>query len=61
MFLFVVLNFLNSRMENIMGIIDSKSFLIISLNMVLIGILIVSFSTYNSVNKYLNSSLDDLH
>lgn len=61
MFLFIVLKFLNSRMENIMGIIDSKSFLIISLNMVLIGILIVSFSTYNSVNKYLNSSLDDLH
>lgn len=59
--LFIILMFLNSRMENIMGIIDSKSFLIISLNMILIGILIVSFSTYNSVNKYLNSSLDDLY
>ena len=59
--LFIILMFLNSRMENIMGIIDSKSFLIISLNMILIGILIVSFSTYNSVNKYLNSTLDDLY
>ncbi len=59
--LFLILMFLNSRMENIMAIIDSKSFLIISLNMILIGILIVSFSTYNSVNKYLNSTIDDLY
>ena len=59
--LFLILMFLNSRIENIMAIIDSKSFLIISLNMILIGILIVSFSTYNSVNKYLNSTIDDLY
>ena len=46
---------------NILNIIDYNKLLIISGSMITIGILIVVLSTYNSVNKYLKSSLEDLY
>ena len=60
-FLVTLLSFLNSKMDNILNIIDYNKLLIISGSMITIGILIVVLSTYNSVNKYLKSSLEDLY
>ena len=60
-FLIGLLSFLNSKMDNILSIIDFNKLLIISLSIIFIGILIVVLSTYSSVNKYLRSSLEDLY
>ena len=42
-------------------IIGIEKLSIIFISLIITGILIVMFSTYTSVNKYLNSSLDDLY
>jgi len=60
-FLFGMLNFLNSKIDNILDIINFEQLAIIFGSMVLVGILIVLLSTYMSVDKYLKSSLDELY
>ena len=52
---------INERINESNMIIGIEKLSIIFISLIITGILIVMFSTYTSVNKYLNSSLDDLY
>ena len=52
---------INERINESNMIIGIEKLSIIFISLIVTGMLIVMFSTYTSVNKYLNSSLDDLY
>ena len=52
---------INERINESNMIIGIEKLSIIFISLIIAGMLIVMFSTYTSVNKYLNSSLDDLY
>ena len=59
--LYVMIIFTNKKITGFDMIISFEQLSIIFIALIFTGIIIVMFSTYNSVNKYLNSSLDDLY
>ena len=59
--LYVLIFLTNKKITGFDMIIDFEKLSIIFITLIITGITIVMFSTYNSVNKYLNSSLDDLY
>ena len=59
--LYVMIIFTNKKITGFDMIISFEQLSIIFITLIFTGIIIVMFSTYNSVNKYLNSSLDDLY
>lgn len=59
--LYSLIILINERINESNMIIGIEKLSIIFISLIITGILIVMFSTYTSVNKYLNSSLDDLY
>ena len=59
--LYVLIFLTNKKITGFDMIINFEKLSIIFITLIITGITIVVFSTYNSVNKYLNSSLDDLY
>tara|TARA_Y100000591_G_scaffold50174_1_gene38409 strand:- start:387 stop:1283 length:897 start_codon:yes stop_codon:yes gene_type:complete len=59
--LYVLIFLTNKKITGFDMIINFEKLSIIFITLIITGITIVMFSTYNSVNKYLNSSLDDLY
>ena len=59
--LYVLIFLTNKKITGFDMIINFEKLSIIFITLIVTGITIVVFSTYNSVNKYLNSSLDDLY
>ena len=59
--LYFLVLLINERINESNMIIGIEKLSIIFISLIVTGMLIVMFSTYTSVNKYLNSSLDDLY
>ena len=52
---------LNDKVNGLNSIATTEQLSIIFIGLMLTGIVMVVISTYTSVNKYLNSSLDELY
>ena len=59
--LYSIISLINEKINEANMIISFEKLSIIFISLVISGILIVMLSTYTSVNKYLNSTLDDLY
>jgi len=59
--LFVIITLANDKLNGLNSIATTEQLSIIFISLMLTGIVIVVISTYTSVNKYLNSSLDELY
>ena len=59
--LYVIILFINEKINASNMIVGIEKLSIIFIMLILTGILMVMLSTYTSVNKYLNSTLDDLY
>ena len=59
--LYVIILFINEKINASNMIVGIEKLSIIFIMLILTGILMVMVSTYTSVNKYLNSTLDDLY
>ena len=59
--LFVIITLANDKLNGLNSIATAEQLSIIFISLVLTGIVMVVISTYTSVNKYLNSSLDELY
>ncbi|TRX49472.1 ABC transporter permease [Fulvivirga sp. M361] len=59
--LFLLLNFANSKIEDLASLQDNKMLFILSLTLLLLGAIIGFGSTYRAINKYLKLSLDQLY
>ena len=59
--LFVIITLANDKLNGLNSIATTEQLSIIFISLMLTGIIIVVISTYTSVNKYLNSSLDELY
>ena len=59
--LYSIISLINEKINEANMIISFEKLSIIFISLIISGILIVMLSTYTSVNKYLNSTLDDLY
>ncbi|MBE97729.1 MAG: cell division protein [Flammeovirgaceae bacterium] len=59
--LYSIISLINEKINEANMIISFEKLSIIFISLIISGILIVMISTYTSVNKYLNSTLDDLY
>ena len=59
--LYSIISLINEKINEANMIIGFEKLSIIFISLIISGILIVMLSTYTSVNKYLNSTLDDLY
>ena len=59
--LLIIIVFYNDKLNGLNFIASSEKLSIIFISIILTGIIMVVISTYTSVNKYLNSSLDELY
>lgn len=59
--LFTIITFSNEKLNGLNFIASTEKLSIIFISIILTGIIMVVVSTYSSVNKYLNSSLDELY
>ncbi len=59
--LYSIVILINEKINETNMIIGFEKLSIIFISLIIAGVLIVMISTYTSVNKYLNSSLDDLY
>jgi|TARA_B110000881_G_scaffold210872_1_gene218714 cell division transport system permease protein len=59
--LFTIITFSNEKLNGLNFIASTEKLNIIFISIILTGIIMVVVSTYSSVNKYLNSSLDELY
>lgn len=59
--LFVIITLANDKLNGLNSIATTEQLSIIFISLMLTGIVMVVISTYTSVNKYLNSSLDELY
>ena len=59
--LFLLLNFANSKIEDLASLQDNKMLFILSVTLLLLGAIIGFGSTYRAINKYLKLSLDQLY
>ena len=59
--LYSIISLINEKINEANTIISFEKLSIIFISLIISGILIVMLSTYTSVNKYLNSTLDDLY
>ena len=59
--LYSIISLINEKINEANMIIGFEKLSIIFITLIISGILIVMLSTYTSVNKYLNSTLDDLY
>lgn len=59
--LFVIITLANDKLNGLNSIATTEQLSIIFIGLMLTGIVMVVISTYTSVNKYLNSSLDELY
>ena len=59
--LYAIILFINEKINASNMIVGIEKLSIIFMMLILTGVLIVMVSTYTSVNKYLNSTLDDLY
>ena len=59
--LLIIITFSNDKLNGLNFIASSEKLSIIFISIILTGIIMVVISTYTSVNKYLNSSIDDLY
>jgi|TARA_B110000438_G_scaffold33857_1_gene33501 cell division transport system permease protein len=59
--LLIIITFSNDKLNGLNFIASSEKLSIIFISIILTGIIMVVISTYTSVNKYLNSSLDELY
>ena len=60
-FLYIFILLVNEKINGFDLLISLDQLSVIFITLIATGILMVMLSTYNSVNKYLNSSLDDLY
>ena len=56
--LLIIITFSNDKLNGLNFIASSEKLRIIFISIILTGIIMVVISTYTSVNKYLNSSID---
>ena len=59
--LFIIITLANDKLNGLNSIATTEQLSIIFIGLMLTGIVMVVISTYTSVNKYLNSSLDELY
>ena len=59
--LFIIITLANDKLNDLNSIATTEQLSIIFIGLMLTGIVMVVISTYTSVNKYLNSSLDELY
>jgi cell division transport system permease protein len=59
--LYALMNYGNSKIENLSDLQDDRSLLILFTGLIVMGILVGFFSTWWSVRKYLKLSLDELY
>ena len=59
--LFIIITLANDKLNGLNSIATTEQLSIIFISLMLTGIVMVVISTYTSVNKYLNSSLDELY
>lgn len=59
--LYSLMNYGNSKIENLKDLQDDNSLLILFVGLIVIGILVGFFSTWWAVRKYLKLSLDELY
>jgi len=59
--LFIIIILANDKLNGLNSIATTEQLSIIFIGLMLTGIVMVVISTYTSVNKYLNSSLDELY